>query len=108
MVKYHCTSPSVSYNGIRSWYIVLEAMGRYELEVAASAALVRTALELLHAELSSSALVPPCRSLSLYYPAITLVHLPLELRSRAGAYSSNHRFLTRTSAHTPYYNAPRH
>jgi hypothetical protein len=69
-------------------------MGRYELEVAASAALV-------HCSISSSALVPPRCSLSLYYPVITLVHLPLKLlRSRAGAYSSNHRLLTRTSAHT--------
>ncbi len=60
-------------------------------------------LRKIRQELESSARVPPRCSLSLYYyPVITLVHLPLELRSRAGAYSSNHRFLTRTSAHTYY------
>jgi hypothetical protein len=55
-------------------------------------------------ELSSSALVPPRCSLSLYYPRNdSRIHLlPLELRSRAGAYSSNHRFLTLTSARTYY------
>ena len=87
------------------WHVQLvqafvSSTGRYELEVAASAALVHCSRA--PAELSSSALVPPRCSLSLYYPVITLVHLPLELRSRAGAYSSNHRFLTRTSAHTYY------
>jgi hypothetical protein len=83
-----------------NWYKRSYATGRYELEVAASAALVHCSRA--PAELSSSALVPPRCSLSLYYPVITLVHLPLELRSRAGAYSSNHRLLTRTSAHTYY------
>jgi hypothetical protein len=64
-----------------------------------------TALELSSScralELSSSALAPPCCSLSLYYPTmIPLMHLPLELHSQAGAYSSNHWLLTHTSAHT--------
>ena len=60
-----CTSPSANYNGMCIWYKRSYATGRYELKVAASAALVHCSRA--PAELSSSALVPPCCSLSLYY-----------------------------------------
>jgi hypothetical protein len=82
-------------------------MGRNQLKVTPLAALMHCsqALELSSScralELSSSALAPPCCSLSLYYPTvIPLMHLPLELHSQAGAYSSNHWLLMHTSAHT--------